>query len=109
MSDCRGGATLGFPNIIASQLPGTIGPNPGQFTVQQVQAMLADAQAQFHLLVTGQQASVFVDSNGERITYTQANRDDLNQYIQGLISLLTPLTQEGFRRPFRPGPIGFIF
>lgn len=45
---------------------------------------LADAKAQYHLLVTGQQAKVFVDQNGERVEYTAANRSVLLAYIQRL-------------------------
>jgi hypothetical protein len=45
---------------------------------------LADAEAQLHLLQTGQQARVFVDQNGERIEYTGANRAALISYIEGL-------------------------
>ncbi len=46
--------------------------------------LLADAQAQYHLLITGQQAKVFVDQNGERVEYTAANRADLSKYIERL-------------------------
>lgn len=49
-----------------------------------LQEQLIDAKAQYHLLVTGQQARVFVDQNGERIEYTAANRADLQKYIQRL-------------------------
>lgn len=49
-----------------------------------LQEQLDDAKAQYHLLVTGQQAKVYVDQNGERIEYTQANRRDLLAYIQRL-------------------------
>ena len=45
---------------------------------------LADAKAQYHLLVTGQQARVYVDQNGERVEYTAANRQALLAYIQRL-------------------------
>lgn len=45
---------------------------------------LADAKAQYHLLVTGQQAKVFVDQNGERVEYQAANRGDLLKYITRL-------------------------
>lgn len=45
---------------------------------------LADAEAQYHLLVSGQQARVFVDQNGERVEFTAANRGDLMKYISTL-------------------------
>lgn len=46
--------------------------------------MLADAKAQYHLLLTGQKASVVVDQNGERVEYTQANAAKLQAYIASL-------------------------
>ena len=49
-----------------------------------MQEQLDDAKAQYHLLVTGQQARVFVDQNGERVEYTAANRQALAAYIQRL-------------------------
>lgn len=45
---------------------------------------LADAEKQYHLLATGRQGRVFVDSNGERIEFTAANRIGLAAYIQEL-------------------------
>lgn len=50
----------------------------------QLQAWLADAEAQYHLVVTGQAARVFVDQNGERIEYTAANAGRLASYIADL-------------------------
>lgn len=48
------------------------------------QEKLDDAKAQLHLLLTGQQARVFVDQNGERVEYTAANRSALQQYVNQL-------------------------
>jgi len=48
------------------------------------QEKLDDAKAQYHLLMTGQQARVYVDQNGERVEYTAANRSSLLAYIQRL-------------------------
>lgn len=45
---------------------------------------LADAEAQYHLLVTGQMAKVFVDQNGERVEYQHADRNALLKYINTL-------------------------
>lgn len=55
---------------------------------------LADAEAQYHLVLTGQAARVFVDQNGERIEYTSANAARLGAYIAELKRLLgiTPIT-----------------
>lgn len=47
-------------------------------------ARLADAEAQYHLVLTGQTARVFVDQNGERIEYTSANAARLAAYIADL-------------------------
>jgi len=49
---------------------------------------LADAKAQYHLLVTGQQARVYVDQNGERVEFSAANRGELAKYIQRLENLI---------------------
>lgn len=49
-----------------------------------LQEQLDDAKAQYHLLVTGQAAKVYVDQNGERIEYQSANRAALAAYIAGL-------------------------
>ncbi|MEP1255484.1 MAG: gpW family head-tail joining protein [Alphaproteobacteria bacterium] len=64
------------------------------------QEKLDDAKAQYHLLVTGQQAKVFVDQNGERVEYTQANRGALLAYIQRLDREVAGT---------RPGPMKVIF
>ncbi len=87
-----------------------LNPPPGSFSQTQLQAMLLDAQTQYHALVTGQQASVLVDQNGERIQYTQANRNDLYQYIQGLIGQLNALANPRLARDNAcPGPMRFLF
>ncbi|AET42273.1 head-tail adaptor Ad1 [Ruegeria phage DSS3-P1] len=58
---------------------------------------LADAKAQYHLLVTGQQAKVFVDQNGERVEYTAANRSALLAYIQRLENQVNATTSGPMR------------
>lgn len=65
-----------------------------------LEEQLADAKAQYHLLVTGQQAKVYVDQNGERVEYTQANRRDLLAYIERL---------ERQVAGSRPGPMQVLF
>lgn len=50
---------------------------------------LADARKQYHLLMTGQQARVYVDQNGERIEYTSANAARLASYIERLERLVS--------------------
>lgn len=47
---------------------------------------LADAESQYHLLLTGQKARVFVDQNGERVEFSVANRGSLAAYIESLKS-----------------------
>lgn len=49
-----------------------------------LEEQLADAQAQYHLLVTGQAAKVYVDQNGERVEYVAANASRLAAYIAKL-------------------------
>lgn len=49
-----------------------------------LEARLADAEQQYHLLMTGQQAKVFVDQNGERIEYQQGSLVRLAAYIADL-------------------------
>lgn len=45
---------------------------------------LADAEAKYHLLVTGQAARVVTDQNGESVTFTTANAARLAAYIADL-------------------------
>ena len=49
-----------------------------------LETRLADAEAQLHLINTGQAAKVFVDQNGERVEYIAANVNRLKAYIYGL-------------------------
>lgn len=49
-----------------------------------LQEKLDDAKAQYHLLVTGQAAKVYVDQNGERVEYVAGNRGALASYIADL-------------------------
>lgn len=48
------------------------------------QAQLDQAKAEYHKLLTGVKARVIVDSNGERVEYTSANRAALRAYIAEL-------------------------
>jgi hypothetical protein len=45
---------------------------------------LADARSAYHSLMTGQQARVIVDQNGERVEFMAANRGNLYNYILSL-------------------------
>lgn len=56
---------------------------------------LADAEAQYHLIISGQAARVFVDQNGERIEYVAANASRLAAYIASLKQLLGTYTVTG--------------
>jgi hypothetical protein len=51
---------------------------------------LAQAQLEYHNLMTGMKVRVFVDQNGERVEYTNANAVRLKQYIQELERTLNP-------------------
>jgi membrane protease subunit (stomatin/prohibitin family) len=67
---------------------------------------LAEAKAQYHALVTGTLARVIVDKNGERVEFTAANRQGLQNYIAELskeLGLLTPSVMPS------NGPINFLF
>lgn len=48
------------------------------------QALLDDAEAAYHKLITGQSVAKFRDSNGEEVTYTSTTRNALAAYIQEL-------------------------
>lgn len=52
--------------------------------IEVLRTRLANAEEQYHLLVTGQAAKVFVDQNGERVEYAHTRRQDLAAYIQQL-------------------------
>lgn len=56
------------------------------------QQLLDDAKAKYHALLTGTAAKVFVDQNGERIEYVQANANRLAGYIQMLERQLGTVT-----------------
>ncbi len=46
--------------------------------------LIAEAEAAYHKLVTGQAVRVYVDQNGERVEYAMANAGRLLAYIQNL-------------------------
>jgi hypothetical protein len=48
------------------------------------QERLNDAEEQYHLIMTGSKARVYVDQNGERIEYTSTTVTRLLQYIESL-------------------------
>lgn len=48
------------------------------------QEALQDARLQYHLLMTGQKASVVVDQNNEKVSYTAATASGLLSYIRAL-------------------------
>lgn len=68
--------------------------------------LLAEARAAYHKLVTGLSAREVVDQNGERVTFTAANRSALYNYILELETQLNP-TPIG-QAPLN-GPMGFTF
>jgi hypothetical protein len=53
-------------------------------TTQELQQWLTEAEKAYRLLVTGQQAKVLVDQNGERIEFVAANAPRLLAYIDSL-------------------------
>ncbi len=64
---------------------------------------LEQAREAYHALVTGKQARVIVDRNGERVEFTAANRQDLKDYISELEGLL------GLDETRRSRPLGVFF
>lgn len=65
-----------------------------QLTVQQ---RLDEARTAYHLLMTGRSAREVVDQNGERVTFTAANKANLYNYIRELESQLptaVPVAQQ---------------
>ena len=50
--------------------------------------ILNEARAAYHALLTGTSPRVIVDSNGERVEFTAANRGSLYTYIQQLETAL---------------------
>jgi len=50
---------------------------------------LAEAEAEYHALITGTKPRVVVDQNGERVEFTAANAGRLRQYIESLKAQLT--------------------
>lgn len=51
-------------------------------------ALLNEARKAYHALLTGTSARVVVDSNGEKVEFTAANRGSLYTYIQQLEAAL---------------------
>ena len=49
-----------------------------------VEQRLEDAKEKYHLLISGQQPSVFVDQSGERVEFTRAHPGRLREYIAQL-------------------------
>ena len=45
---------------------------------------LAEAEVEYHALITGNKPRVVVDQNGERVEFTVANAGRLKQYIESL-------------------------
>ena len=60
-----------------------------------LQLRLTQAEEQYHKLLTGQAARVFVDQNGERIEYVAAGASRLAAYIEDLKRQLGQQTGTG--------------
>lgn len=57
-------------------------------TCEELQDMLSKARKAYETLIMGGAVRVVVDQNGERVEFTAANRQSLNQYIQTLLSYM---------------------
>jgi len=66
---------------------------------------LAQARAAYHNLMIGRSAREVVDQNGERVTFTAANKQHLYNYIRELEALLPSAPTV----PAQYGPATFIF
>lgn len=53
-------------------------------TTAELRELLADAEKQYHALLTGTAVVEFRDQNGELVRYTPANRAALSQYLDQL-------------------------
>lgn len=65
-----------------------------------LQERLTDAENAYHALLTGTQARVYVDQNGERVEYTPANASRLAAYIADLKRQIAPASS-GITGPMR--------
>ncbi|EQA97118.1 head-tail joining protein [Sphingobium sp. HDIP04] len=68
----------------------------------QLQTWLAEAEAARHLLAMGEQV-VEVWRDGRRMTYSERNLSDLNDYISFLGNEIDRKTNEAAGRPRRSG------
>lgn len=59
-------------------------------TVLELKQQLAEAETAYHLLMTGKQARVVVDQNGERVEFTASNAARLQRYIEMLKAMIDP-------------------
>jgi N-formylglutamate amidohydrolase len=63
--------------------------------------LLAQAELEYHNLMTGLKPRVYVDQNGERIEYTPANAGRLRQYITELKGIMdSSIRSTGPLRPY---------
>jgi hypothetical protein len=68
--------------------------------------LLNEARVAYHKLVTGLSAREVVDQNGERVTFTAANRQALYNYILELEAQLNPVASGVAPNN---GPMTFLF
>lgn len=73
-------------------------------TQAEIKALLTEARAAYHKLMTGTALVELRDQNGESVRFSAINRAALYAYIQDLERLLDAPTAV---RPNRP--IGFVF
>ncbi len=75
-------------------------------SIETLQKQLAEAEAAYHRLMTGQAARVVVDQNGERVEFTSVSAASLRNYVAQLRAQLAPL----IGCPVQVNrPLGFIF
>lgn len=59
-------------------------------SIAEKQALLKDAKAKYHAVMTGTSPRVVVDQNGERVEFSAANADKLAAYVRALELALCP-------------------
>ena len=65
-----------------------------------IQSLLLSAQEAYHSLITGTKA-VTIERNGRKVTYNQANIQQLRLYIQDLQASISTTTMGRSRTPAR--------
>ena len=69
--------------------------------IEALKALLAQARAAYHKLMTGRAAVEITDQNGEKVRFTAAKKQDLYNYILQLEAAICPGSAARANRPMR--------